>query len=52
MSNRGSVTVINSLIEDNVNNSLLGKHPELSEDPNFGAYIPEMKTNAQLEKLH
>lgn len=28
------MTVINSLIEDNVNNSLLGKHPELSEDPN------------------
>lgn len=45
------MTVINSLIEDNVNNSLLGKHPELSEDPNIRAYIPEMKTNVPLEKL-
>lgn len=33
------MTVINSLIEDNVNNYLLKKHPELPEDPNIGAWL-------------
>lgn len=49
------MTVINCLIEVNVNNSLLGKHSQLPEDQTISSRCElraKMKTNAPLEEPH
>lgn len=47
------MTLINSLIEDNVNNSLLGKHPVLPEDLDIEDFKREenKRTTGELELL-